>query len=130
MTVIDAIFPGEEWANFISLMMWALTFLCIFIVTLVNMYRNKRAFDGLSAALTSKTFLLFVLMLTGALAIFWPWIRPGWVRWTIRTIGILINFAVIAKSVQVTFPDGRLIRWTERRRFLQWANSKAPWGQP
>lgn len=127
MSVIDTVFVGEEWADFISLFVWATTFLCIFIVTLINMHRNHRAFDGLSFFLSAKTLLLFVLFLVNALAVWWPDTRQPIVRWTLRTLGITFNALLIVQLIQITFPDTRFVHWVARRRIMQWIGTHSPW---
>jgi hypothetical protein len=130
VNVIDVIFPGEQWADFISLFVWSFTFLCIVIVTLIHMHRNKRLFDGVSFFLIAKTTLLFILFMVSAWAVWWPEIRQPAVRWTLRTIGIIFNLLLITQLIQITFPNARFVRWMNQRRIMRWIGNHSPWRTP
>jgi hypothetical protein len=109
--VPESIFPSEKWGDFVSLTIYAMTFLAVVIFTIVNARRTKTKFDGLSRALTAREIVLFISYTLAAANILIDNLRPAEVRWTIRTAGIMCNVALF---LLLASDRTRLGRWIQR----------------
>lgn len=113
MTPSD-LFPSERIADFITLSVYAFTFLFVFVATFLNARKRRMRFDALSRTLTARELVLFLAYALGAANVFVDGIRPDWLRWSMRTIGILCNVALVLYIVLDERPEGRMRRWIKR----------------
>lgn len=124
---IELRLPSEKWGDFVTLTIYAFTFLMIAVAIIVNGRRNKVRYDGISFFMLSKTIILCGLFTLGSIAVFYPDIRPYWLRWLLRVAGSTVNLGLFTAIISITFPKSRFVKWSRSTRLYHWGVRHNPW---
>ena len=94
-------FNAQEWQDFISTMLWGITFALIFALPI----KRVRRWNVLAVGLTAISAILAYLLVTTALSMLWPELRaPAW-RPVFRYAGSLVNLVIIVFLLRHTKED-------------------------
>ena len=84
-------FNAQEWQDFISTMLWGITFALIFALPI----KRVRRWNVLAVGLTAISAILAYLLVTAALSMLWQELRPPAWRPVFRYAGSLVNLVII-----------------------------------
>lgn len=94
-------FNAQEWQDFISTMLWGITFALIFALPI----KRVRRWNVLAVGLTAISAILAYLLLSAGASMLWPELRaPAW-RPVFRYAGSLVNIVIIVFLLRHTKED-------------------------
>ena len=94
-------FNAQEWQDFISTMLWGITFALIFALPIIRV----RRWNVLAVGLTVISAILAYLLITAGISMLWPTVDTPGARPLFRDFGSFVNIVIIVFLLRHTKED-------------------------
>ena len=94
-------FSLDEWHNFLSLLIWGVTFALMVAVPV----KRVRRWNVLALGLTAISAILAYLLITASVSMLWPTVETPGARPLFRDFGSLVNIVIIVFLIRHTKED-------------------------